>query len=111
VWKRDRGARQEGSRPRLQRGLAVPRRLVCESLEERSLLSVTPALPTVVSTTPSIAGGALLARATSIQVRFSTDVTGGATSANYQLQSILPLSGTHKTSTSNGVLASGADWP
>ena len=44
--------------------------------------------PTVVSTTPSLAGGALPAGATSLQVLFSENVSGGATVANYQLQSL-----------------------
>ena len=68
-------------------GLPFLRSLRCEQLEERTLLS---AAPTVIGTTPSLVGGALLAGTASLQVQYSANVSGGASSDNYQLQSLGP---------------------
>jgi probable HAF family extracellular repeat protein len=46
--------------------------------------------PTVVGTTPALAGGTLAAGTTSLQIQFSEPVLGAGVAANYQLQLVGP---------------------
>jgi len=67
------------------------RRLACEPLEDRMLLSaggLDEIPPTVVGTTPSLTGHTLGEGTTSLSITFSESVLGGSTEANYQIQGL-----------------------
>lgn len=57
---------------------AYQRRLVCEPLEDRQLLSVS---------VPTLSGGILSAGTTSLAIKFDSAMLGADTAANFQLQS------------------------